>query len=328
MSRSNTHPPRGGGRASLYAEITDGIIAQLEAGCAPWVQPWDSSAAAPIGLPRNAVTGRAYSGVNILILWNAVTRFGFPTQRWLTFRQTLGLGGHVRKGARGVTVVYAARFTPERERERARETGEAPGSVPFLKRFTVFNVAQCEGLPERIEAPGERVDRSLILPPVQEIINAMGVDFRIGGAHAFYSPTHDFVQIPAPQHFFAPIDWHRTALHELGHATGHTSRLARDQSGAFGSRSYSFEELVAEISCAYVCATLGITPTVRHADYVASWLEVLRDDDRAIVRAASLASKAADYLLALLPPADDDANDIEDDAPREVAGAAIEPART
>lgn len=313
MPRSTTHPPHTSSRASLYADITNAIIAQLEAGSAPWVQPWDSSAAAPIGLPRNAATGRLYSGVNILILWNAVTKFGYPTQRWLTFRQAIGLGGSVRKGARGVTVVYAARFTPERERERARETGDAPGSVAFLKRFTVFNVAQCESLPERLDAPAERIDRSLILPPVQEITAAMGVEFRIGGAHAFYSPSHDVVQVPAPQHFYAPIDWHRTALHELGHATGHASRLARDQSGAFGSRQYSFEELVAEISCAFVCTSLGITPTVRHADYIASWRDVLRGDDRAIVRAASLASKAADYLLGLLPqtePAAESASDL------------------
>lgn len=301
MPRTSARPRAARDRTSLYADITSAIIAQLEAGAVPWVQPWDSAAAAPFGMPRNAATGRAYSGINILILWNAVTKSGFPSQRWLTFRQCLGLGGHVRKGARGVTVVYAARFTPERERERAHETGDAPGAVAFLKRFTVFNVAQCDGLPAHLQEPSECVDRSLILSPVQDIITAMGVDFRIGGAHAFYSPLLDFVQTPAPQYFYAPIDWHRTALHELGHATGHSSRLGRDQSGVFGSRPYSFEELVAEIACAYVCAALGIMPTVRHADYVASWLEVLRDDDRAIVRAASLASKAADYLLAFLP---------------------------
>lgn len=252
-------------------------------------------------MPRNAATGRCYSGINVLILWNAVTKFGFPSQRWLTFRQCLGLGGHVRKGARGVTVVYAARFTPARERQRALETRDDPSAIAFLKRFTVFNVAQCDDLPAQFQGPPDRVDRSLILPPVQDIIAAMGVEFRIGGPHAFYSPTLDLVQVPAPQHFFAPIDWHRTALHELGHATGHPSRLARDQSGAFGSRQYGFEELVAEISCAYVCAALAIAPTVRHADYIASWLSILRDDDRAIVRAASLASKAAEYLLGFLP---------------------------
>jgi antirestriction protein ArdC len=106
---------------------------------------------------------------------------------------------------------------------------------------------------------------------------------------------------PRPEAYFEPINWHRTALHELAHASGHASRLNRDLSASFGSKKYAYEEIVAEISSAFLCASLGIVPTVRHADYIGSWLEVLRDDDRAIVRAASAASKAADYLLAFRP---------------------------
>ncbi len=109
------------------------------------------------------------------------------------------------------------------------------------------------------------------------------------------------MQVPPPQAYFEPINWHRTALHELGHATGHRSRLDRDLTGSFGSKKYAFEELVAEMNAAFCCASLGIVPTVRHADYIASWLQLLRDDNRAIVRAASQASKAADYLLGFLP---------------------------
>ena len=107
-----------------------------------------------------------------------------------------------------------------------------------------------------------------------------------------------------PQAFFESINWHRTALHELGHATGHASRLARDFSGSFGTKKYAFEELVAEMNAAFCCASLGIVPTVRHADYIGSWLEILREDNRAIVRTASAASKAADYLLAFRPDID------------------------
>jgi antirestriction protein ArdC len=129
-------------------------------------------------------------------------------------------------------------------------------------------------------------------------IAATGADFRIGGDRAFYNPTYDFIQVPPPDAYFEPINWHRTALHELGHWTGAAKRLDRDLSGSFGSKKYAREELVAEITSAFVCASLGIVPTVRHADYIGSWLEVLREDDRAIVRAASAASKAADYLLA------------------------------
>ena len=143
----------------------------------------------------------------------------------------------------------------------------------------------------------------MIEPQVEALIRATGIDFRIGGDRAFYMPSHDFVQVPPPQAYFEPINWHRTALHELGHATGHPSRLNRDFSGSFGSKKYAFEELVAEINAAFCCASLGITPTVRHADYIGSWLEVLREDNRAIVRAASQASKAADWLLGFLPDA-------------------------
>ena len=302
MSRSAARARSGQDRTSLYQEITDKIIAELEAGRAPWVQPWGMAAAkAPLAMPRNASTHRRYSGINVLILWGAVIERGFSTQSWLTFRQALGLGGNVRKGERGTTVVYADRFTPEDERRRAEQTGEEPGAIPFLKRFTVFNTDQCEGLPEEIAKVAPPPPPGLIEPQAEALIAATGADFRIGGARAFYSPTHDFIQVPPPQAYFEPINWHRTACHELAHWVGHPSRLARDLSGSYGSKAYAREELIAEMAGAFVCASLGIAPTVRHADYIGSWLEVLREDDRAIVRAASAASKAADYLLAFQP---------------------------
>lgn len=135
-------------RANLYDEVTARIVAELEAGRFPWVQPWGraSGGGAISGLPRNALTARNYSGVNVLILWGAVIEHGYPSQSWLTFRQAREAGGAVRKGEKGVTVVYADRFTPEAEKERARASGEDARTIPFLKRFTVFNVAQCEGL--------------------------------------------------------------------------------------------------------------------------------------------------------------------------------------
>ncbi|MGL4261274.1 MAG: ArdC family protein, partial [Afipia sp.] len=293
-------------RASLYTEITDKIIAELEAGRVPWVQPWGTGAVkASLAMPRNATTQRRYSGINVLILWGAVIEQGFAGQSWLTFRQALGLGGHVRKGERGTTVVYADRFTPEDERRRAAETGEEPGAIPFLKRFTVFNTEQCDGLPEEVAASSVPPPPGQIEPQAEALIAATGADFRIGGARAYYNVTGDFVQVPPPGAYFEPINWHRTAFHELSHWTGAPSRLKRDHSGSLGSRSYAREELVAEMAGAFVCASLGIVPTVRHADYIGSWLDVLREDNRAVVRAASAASKAADYLLAFLPQAID-----------------------
>jgi antirestriction protein ArdC len=304
MSKHAARGRTGQDRTSLYQEITDKIIAELEAGRVPWVQPWGSvSVNAALAMPRNAATGRGYSGVNVLILWGAVIEAGFSGQSWLTFRQALSLGGNVRKGEHGTTVVYADRVTPEKERERAARDGDQPGVIPFLKRFTVFNTDQCEGLPEPMSSVTPPPPAGMIEPQVEALIKATGADFRIGGARAYYDSLRDFVQVPPPQAYFEPINWHRTACHELGHWTGAASRLARDFSGGFGSKSYAKEELVAEMAGAFVCATLGIAPTVRHADYIGSWLEVLREDDRAIVRAASAASKAADFLLAFLPDA-------------------------
>ena len=260
-------------RTSLYDEITNRIVAELEAGRVPWVQPWGTAAAkAPLAMARSVATGRQYSGINVLILWGAATEHGFTGQNWLTFRQALSLGGHVRKGERGTTVVYADRFVPACEKRRAYETGEEAQVVSFLKRFTVFNSDQCEGLPPEIATTAPPPPPGLIEPRVQHLIKATGIDFRIGGNRAFYAPTEDYVQVPPPQAYFEPINWHRTALHELAHASGHPSRLNRDLSGSYGTRKYAFEELVAEIASAFGCASLGIVPTVRHADYVGAWL--------------------------------------------------------
>jgi antirestriction protein ArdC len=304
MSRHERNARSGGDRTSLYDDITNKIIAELEAGRVPWVQPWGTAAAkAPLAMPANAATGRQYSGINVLILWGAVIEHGFPVQSWLTFRQALSLGGHVRKGERGTTVVYADRFIPDEERRRAQEAGEEAQAIPFLKRFTVFNIAQFEDLPDDLAVAPPAPEPGTIEPRVEALIKATGIDFRIGGNRAFYMPAADYVQVPPPQAYFETINWHRTALHELGHATGHESRLGRDFSGSFGSKKYAFEELVAEMNAAFCCASIGIIPTVRHADYIGSWLEVLHEDNRAIVRAASQASKAADWLLAFLPEA-------------------------
>ncbi len=282
----------------IYAEVTAKIISQLEEGRFPWVQPWDGSAAGGPGLPRNALTGRRYSGVNVLLLWGAAIEGAYPSQHWLTFKQALEAGGNVRKGERGTTVVYADRFIPEAEKARAAQSGEDARAVPFLKRFTVFNVSQCEGLrPGIVTDPAPLPEREII-PHAEALIEATGADFRIGGAKAYYAPGADFVQVPPQPAFRDQINYYRTAFHELSHWTGHAKRLNRDQSGRFGSQPYAREELCAEISAAFICAALGIVPTVRHADYVGSWLEVLREDNRAIFRAASQASKAADYILA------------------------------
>lgn len=283
-------------RQSLYAEVTSRIIAELEAGRLPWVQPWDASRCV-CSMPSNAVSGRGYSGINVLILWAASVEQGFTSQRWLTYRQAEQAGGHVRRGEKGTVICYADRFTPRDEADKAQSEDREARTVAFLKRFTVFNLDQCEGLPEALKSLQVSADPIVAVEAVDAIIRASGADVRIGGGEAYYSPAQDYVAVPPQAAFHEPINWYRTALHELGHWTGHTSRLGRDQSGKFGSAAYAREELVAEMASAFACASLGIVPTVRHADYVGAWLQVLRGDEKAIFRAASAASKAADFLL-------------------------------
>lgn len=284
-------------RQSLYGEVTNRIIAELEEGRLPWVQPWDASLC-PCTMPHNAGSGRTYSGINVLILWAAVIEHGHASQGWLTYRQAEKAGGHVRRGEKGTVICYADRFTPRDEAEKARSEERDARTIAFLKRFTVFNVDQCEGLPEDYSSAIDIPDPVLAIAEADAVISATGADLRIGGGEAFYAPGQDFVQVPPQAAFGEPVNWYRTALHELGHWTGHTSRLNRDQSGGFGSAAYAREELVAEMASAFACASLGIEPTVRHADYIGAWLSVLRADEKAIFRAASAASKAADWLLA------------------------------
>src|SRR5689334_1834454 len=164
-------------RGNLYEEVTARVVAELEQGCVPWVQPWGPSKAA-LGLPRNGLSGQRYSGINILILWGAVIEAGYPSQFWLTYRQALALDGHVRKGEHGVTVYYADRFTPKEELERAEADGDEPNSIPFLKRFTVFNAAQCEGLPPSLTAVAAPLPERMVHEDAEKLIAATNADFR------------------------------------------------------------------------------------------------------------------------------------------------------
>lgn len=291
-------------KRDLYAEVTAKIVKELEAGRFPWAQPWAArgqAATIAAGLPRNAATGAAYSGINILLLWGAAIENGFSSQVWLTFKQALSLGGAVRRGERGAMVVYADKFIPKAEQERAAKEGSAANVVPFLKRYTVFNAAQCEGLPDGIARGATPLPECETIERAEALIKATDADFRIGGDRAFYVPSQDFIRVPPQPAFFEQINYYRTCFHELGHWTGHASRLNREFKGRYGSHAYAREELVAELSSAFICASLSIAPTVRHSDYLGSWLEVQKEDNRAIFNAASLASKAADFILAFAP---------------------------
>ncbi len=292
-------PNQSSHQPSLYSQVTDKIIAELERGIVPWVQPWGGDEGSiGLGLPRNMRTTKAYSGINILLLWSAIMQGGYDSQQWLTFKQALELGGCVRKDEKGWTVCYADSFIPKDEKNRASKDGGDPQSIPFLKRYTVFNVAQCDGLPENVCPNSQLDDERELIPRAEALIAATGASFQIGGEIACYVPSLDAIRVPPQTAFHDQINYYRTVFHELGHWTGHATRLDRNLTVKFASDGYAREELVAELATAFVCASLGIVPTVRHADYIGNWLQVLKEDSRAIFRAASMASKACDYILA------------------------------
>jgi antirestriction protein ArdC len=300
-------------RPDVYQTVTDSIVARLEAGgLAPWHQPWKAGhAAGPVSRPLRH-NGKPYSGVNVLMLWIAAETAGHVSPYWMTYNQARELGGHVRKGERSTTVVYASRF---KKTETAADGSTTDRSIPFLKTYAVFNANQCDGLPahyyQMVAPPAGHVDP---LPAVLDFARQTGADIRDGGARAYYNPAADYVQMPAAE-TFEDSEYHAATLcHELAHWTGHGTRLARDFSGRFGDDKYAAEELVAELAAAFLAADLGFEaqPREDHVAYLASWLRVLKADKRAIFTAASHASRAADYLHSRQPGgANQPAEDLE-----------------
>jgi antirestriction protein ArdC len=270
----------------LYERVTNTIIAELETGTAPWVRPWKGSAGG--FLPQNFATGRHYNGINICILWHEAEQKGYGVPQWMTFQQAIQKGACVRKGEKGTTVVFVKKLrVGEDENQR---------TVGMLKTFTVFNVAQIDGLPEP-EATPDRPEPERDAA-ADAFIEATQADIRRGGDMAAFIPSKDYITIPFEKDFRGMEHFYATALHELSHWTGAKHRLNRDLTGRFKTASYAAEELVAELSAAFLCAHLGIQGELRHAAYIESWLTLLREDSKAIFTAASKASQAADYLRA------------------------------
>ena len=289
-------------RQDVYARVTNAIVAELEKGVRPWLKPWNAEhLAGKITRPLR-VGGQPYKGINVLMLWAAAVSQGFAAPIWMTYNQAKAFGAQVRKGSKGSLVVYADRIT----RTEAAEDGEASEhDIFFMKGYTVFNVEQIEGLPDRflaLDAP--RLD------PVERIGHAdlffanTQADIRHGGSQAYYASGLDYVQMPPFEAFKDAESYCSTLAHELTHWTKHPARLARDFGRkTFGDEGYAREELVAEIGAAFLACDLGITPEPRddHAAYLDHWLKVLKEDKRAIFQAAAHAQKAADYLHSLQP---------------------------
>jgi antirestriction protein ArdC len=280
-------------KRDLYAEITDRLIAKLEAGTVPWVRGWNAGTS----VPMNAISNRPYSGINVLLFWLSADK-GYSSPRYLTFKQAKQAGGTVRAGEKSTRIVYFKQLEV-RDRSEPSNSEDAVKRIPMLKEYYVFNVDQCDGLPEHVR---RGPDAGRINPDTREaladdFIKASGADFREGAGRPCYIPSKDFITVPAWSDFHSLPEYYAAAFHELVHWTGHKSRLDRDLKGRFDTDSYAAEELVAELGAAFLCAEFGFDNAHdNQAAYLDGWLKVLKADKRAIFTCASKAQKAADYL--------------------------------
>jgi antirestriction protein ArdC len=277
-------------------QFADRILTELEQGVKPWVRPWDPEKAGGPQAPFNPVTGKRYHGINVLILGMDMRAFQSGDPRWMTYQQSLEKQWQVRKGEKATTIFFTKPYEVE---DDEAEDGKKP--IKFLKQYAVFHASQILGIPAYKpptveEAPWTRPEAADI------ILRNSGAVVRIGGDRAFYSPATDHIQLPPEHAFRGPPEFAATALHELGHWTGHSSRLNRDMNTRYGSAAYAMEELRAELASAFVASELGIpTDIPRHASYIASWIKPLKEDKREIFRAAADAQRIADMELGFHP---------------------------
>ena len=280
----------------LYNTVTNRIITALEEGTPPWICPWQKNTNS---VPRNLLNGKPYRGINFIMLSIEAMAAAHFDSRWLTFRQANQLGAHIRKGEHGVHIVF---YKLHEHSDHGSDDTDPAGShdnkrvIPLLKSYTVFNASQVEGLPERCQLPPA--------PPLwqpleaaESLLCASGAVIKHGGNRAFYRPADDTIQLPHKDAFSMPSAYYGTALHELCHWTGHSSRLNRVLGGRHHIEAYAYEELVAEIGAAFLCAHSGLAARLEHASYVDHWLDALRRDKRLIFVAAGVAQKAADFVL-------------------------------
>lgn len=306
-------------RMDIYRLVTDRIIIALENGTPPWRRPWrNAQQGINTLMPVNALTGRAYSGVNVLLLWLAAEERGYHSDRWLTYNQALEAGGQVRKGETATLAVIYRDWTKQAEDSSGNKLFDADGkpqmeTVPMLRQVPLFNVEQCDDLADQvcgasvITRPQEdfaAVD-PVQLEQVLTVVNATGVQFSPKPQNrAYYRVTTDQIVLPLTSQFGAEGDYWSTVLHELVHASGHAKRLNREgitsATRQFGDPVYAFEELIAEIGSAFLCAHLGITGDMQHESYIDGWLSRLKSDKKALFSACRQAREASEYLLAPL----------------------------
>ncbi|MDH0645249.1 zincin-like metallopeptidase domain-containing protein [Pseudomonas sp. GD03858] len=299
--------------SDIYLDVTNKIVSALSQGVIPWIKPWTTSgSSADAPFPINAITRRPYAGINIPLLWAEARLRGYRQDRWLTYNQARKAGGHVRKGEQSTLAVLYNPMSKEAHDKDGQVVRDEQGNVKMvqfalLRTHCLFNIEQTEGLPneEQQHAEGEEPLAFIDHAPAERLLAASGarIEHRYGD-DAFYLPIRDLIQLPTKAQFVDVGSYYATALHELTHWSGHHARLNREGitgGHGFGSPAYAFEELVAEMGAAFLCALTGTQGELRHEEYLASWLKILKEDKRAIFRASGLAREASEFLLALLP---------------------------
>jgi antirestriction protein ArdC len=277
--------------SAVYDIITERIVSMLNEGVCPWRRPWNKLNA----YPQNYVSGRTYHGFNFLIL----ALIGYEIPYFLTYKQATEKGGAVKKGEKGMPIIY---WQLLKSKTKTDTKGE-PKKIPLIRYYTVFNAAQIEG----IEFPTVTSRTGFEFNPIAQaekvVAGFSGPKIEHGFNSARYYPATDTLQMPSPGSFDTPADYYATLFHELGHATGHASRLSRRIDNSFGTPDYSREELIAEMTSAFLCAHCGIdnSTTERTTAYLASWIKALKGDSRLVVTAASAAQRAANLILGLTP---------------------------
>jgi antirestriction protein ArdC len=271
-------------KRDIHQEVTDAIIAKIENGTGTWKKSW----ATGLGGVALRANGKPYKGINQLILMFA----GYSNPNWMTYKQASELGGQVRKGEKSTTVVF---FKPLKVEDK--KTGEEK-TVPLLRAYNVFNAEQVDELPARFYPTTDAKHSEPKIAEAEAYLAATGAEIRHGGDRAFFSPQQDFIQLPNFDQFDDASSYYGTAMHELVHWTGHESRLDRNLKTAHGTKDYAREELVAELGAAFLTTGLNIETEVRddHAEYLAWWLAILKEDKKAIFKAATAAQKAVSFL--------------------------------
>jgi antirestriction protein ArdC len=270
--------------ALLYQQVTDKIIAELETGNIPsWVKNWSGGA----GADCNVISKKTYSGINTIILGMS----GFKSPFWGTYKQWLSIGAKINKDqfSNYQSIVF---YAPVKTAKK-QDNEEKQQVYKLMRYFRVYNAEQVTGF----QAPALPVQRVFNdVASIEALTVKSGAKLQFGGDRAYYSPSQDYIAMPHKTQFNSEASYYATLLHELSHWSGHKSRLDRDLSGRFGNEAYAAEELIAELSAAFLCARFSITGELRHSSYIASWLRVLKNDNKAIFKAAALAQKSADYL--------------------------------